>query len=235
MTSEDDSTLKQALVRAGEKYRDRTTLRAAVQAIPYVGGPIDTLLSGHAGRRQEARFASFLDDLDNRLRRIEDQPKIEETDEFFDLILDVFERVIRSRSRAKRERFAQIIVNQVQGGRDWDTAGEVVRLLDGLSDIHMEVLREALSAPPCDSPFDGLNVISLAVDDLAGDDIIRPTKLKEALPGYSAIALRMACSELVARGLLHDEGIGRWDFGALQYLVPTDLARWFVRQVSGDT
>jgi hypothetical protein len=234
MAGEKDTTLKQALARAGERYRDRTTLRAAVQAIPYVGGPIDTLLSGHAGKRQEQRFSSFLDDLDKRVRRIEGLPKLEETDEFFDLMLDVFERVVRSKSRAKRERFAQIIVNQLQGSRDWDTAGEVLRLVDELSDIHLEVLREALSAQPCGAPFDGLRVISLAVDDPAGDSIIKPTKLRDVLSGYSDIALRMACSELVARGLLHDEGIGRWDLGALQYLLPTELAHWFASQISED-
>jgi hypothetical protein len=40
------------------------------------------------------------------------------------------------------------------------------------------------------------------------------------------ISLRLACSELVARGLLHDEGVGRWDSTAMTYFIATDLAAW---------
>lgn len=42
----------------------------------------------------------------------------------------------------------------------------------------------------------------------------------------------MACAELTAKGLLHDEGIGRWDTGSMMYFVPTDLAEWLSGWIS---
>lgn len=226
--------LKKALTKAGEKYCGRTSLRAAVQAIPYVGGPLDTLLSGHAGKIQEERFRSFLGELDARLRRIENLAGVEGDEQFFDLMLDVFDRAIRVRSKEKRARFAQIVVNQVRGSRDWNNAEEAVRILAGLSDLHIEVLREALAAQPCGPPFEGLRVVSLASKDLETESANKPLNLVAALPCYPHLALRMACSELAARGLLHDEGIGRWNLSALQYLIPTELASWFMEQLTSD-
>lgn len=229
-----DGPLKGALVKAGEKYRDRTSLRAAVQAIPYVGGPIDTLLSGHAGKIQEERFRSFMDDLDTRLRRLEGLAKVEGDEQFFDFMLNVFDSVLKARSEEKRARFAQIVTNQVKGDRDWEDADTAVRLLGDLSDIHVAVLRETLNAPLCGPPFENMRVISLAAQELEPETGNRPVMLVDALSGYSPLALRMTCSELTARGLLHDEGVGRWDLGTLQYLVPTELTSWFLKHLSSD-
>ncbi len=229
-----DGPLKGALVKAGEKYRDRTSLRAAVQAIPYVGGPIDTLLSGHAGKIQEERFRSFMDDLDTRLRRLEGLGEVEGDERFFDFMLNVFDGVLRARSEEKRARFAQIVANQVQGGRDWEDADTAVRLLGDLSDIHAAILREASNAPLCGLPFENMRVISLAAQEIEPAAGNRPVMLFDALSDYSPLALKMACSELTARGLLHDEGIGRWSLGALQYLVPTELTSWFLKHLSND-
>jgi hypothetical protein len=50
---------------------------------------------------------------------------------------------------------------------------------------------------------------------------------------YSTVALRLACSELTARGLLRDEGVGRWDAIAMNYFVSTDLATWLQNWLIG--
>jgi hypothetical protein len=56
--------------------------------------------------------------------------------------------------------------------------------------------------------------------------------LSEALPQYSDAVLHMACSELMAKGLLRDEGIGRWDAEAMQFVGPTALAGWLQEWVA---
>lgn len=227
--------LKDALTRAGEKYRDLVALRAAVQAIPYIGGALDTLLSGHAGKIQEERFQSFLVDLDSRLRRLENVGEVEPDEEFLDFMVIVFDGVLRSKSKEKRARFARIVANQVQTKRDWEEADTAVRLLTELSDIHVAVLREALNAPVCGPPFEGLRVIALVEKPLSHEQRERPIVLTEVLPEYTHLALKMACAELTARALLHDEGIAHWDTGALDYLVPTDLASWFIDWLSDES
>jgi len=235
--AEQDKTarIKSALTKAGEKYRDRISLRTAVQAIPYIGGALDTLLSGHAGKIQEARFQSFLEELDSRLHRLENIAEVEPDEEFFDFMLNVFDGVLRSKSKEKRAHFASIVANQVKNKREWGEADTAIRLLMELSEIHVVVLREALNAPVCGPPFDGLRVISLVEQPLGEKNGKRPLALTEVLPEYTNLALRMACSELASRALLHDEGISHWDIGALEYLVTTNLASWFIDWISNET
>jgi|GEM_PF-5123975 len=53
-------------------YNRWVPLRAAMQLLPGLGGAIDTLVSGYAGKIQEQRVQSFLTVLDSRLRELPD-------------------------------------------------------------------------------------------------------------------------------------------------------------------
>jgi len=147
-------------------------------------------------------------------------------DAFVDLMLTTFEVVSRARSDAKRNRFANIVSRQVVEAQPWEDAEMAVRLVSELEEIHIEVANTAHSAPICKKVFGGLRVVTLAASSNQDSTGNSPLLLSAALPHYSSAALRMACAELTAKGLLHDEGIGRWDMGAMQYFVTTDLASW---------
>lgn len=99
-----------------------------------------------------------------------------------------------------------------------------MRLLSDLEDLHIEIIATALNAPTAEGAFSGLRVISLVAKPVDGEKQNAPLYLLGLFPNYGAAALRMACAELTAKGLLHDEGIGRWDMGPMVYFVPTDLA-----------
>jgi hypothetical protein len=43
--------------------------------------------------------------------------------------------------------------------------------------------------------------------------------------------IRLVCAELVALGLLHDEGVGRLSTPAMEYFVATDISRWFMKWI----
>lgn len=103
------------------------------------------------------------------------------------------------------------------------------RLLADLEDIHMSLLGAALAAPEGMNAFAGVKVIALKTQpgETLLDGLSAPL-LNELGNEYSLISLRLACSELVARGLLHDEGVGRWDTVAMSYFVATDLATWLM-------
>lgn len=217
-----------AVAKAAQQYSEQTALRAAIQLIPYVGGAIDTLVTGKATQIQMQRIEYFLHELRARLERVEMIKANVDDDAFMDLMLTTFEKVSRARSADKQSRFANIVSRQVVEAQSWEDAEMAVRLVSELEDIHIEVANTALSAPPCDKAFEGLQVVTLTPSsnqdrDLAGNS---PLLLSDALPHYSSAALRMACAELMAKGLLHDEGVSRWDMGAMQYFVATDLARW---------
>ena len=60
-----------AISKLQQRYVDVVTLRACVQAIPYIGGSLDTLLAGRATQIQLQRVEKFASDLAHRLASVE--------------------------------------------------------------------------------------------------------------------------------------------------------------------
>lgn len=232
MNAKADSTSTTPLSKLRQQYADIVVLRASVQAIPYVGGSIDTLLSGRSAQIQLERVEKFTHDLADRLATIESSSANVNDEAFADLVLRTFEAVARTRSDQKRSRFAEIISKQIAKSTPWEEPENAVRLLSDLEDIHIEIIGAALGAPVSEGSFSGLRVISLAAQPIDSEKQNSPVSLLTSMPCYGTAALRMACAELVAKGLLHDEGIGRMGVGSMTYFVPTDLAEWFSSWVS---
>lgn len=224
--SEKIETLMPIIRKAAERYAETTTLRAAVQAIPFIGGSLDALIGGEGQKIQQRRVAHFISELDARLRKIEDPRSELSEEDLFDLMLATFERVAKARSESKRIRFAQVISKQVAAGGTINDAETAIRLIGELEDIHIAVLNTALHAPLAPSPFDGLRIVTIARSPVFGTDGSTPPKLQDVFANYPESMLRLVCSELVAKGLLRDEGIGRWDTKGMEYFVPTELAGW---------
>lgn len=227
MNAKTDSNSATAISKLQQKYADIVVLRASVQAIPYIGGPLDTLLSGRTAQIQLERVEKFTHDLADRLATVESSATNFNDEAFADLVLRTFEAVARTRSDQKRSRFAEIIAKQVAKSMLWEEPENAVRLLSDLEEIHIEIIATALNAPVSEGPFAKLRVISLAARPIDSDEKNSPVSLLTSFPSYGTAALRMACAELVAKGLLHDEGIGRLGVGSMTYFVPTDLAEWF--------
>jgi hypothetical protein len=219
--------VKAAVDRAVERYASADTLRVAAQLVPVVGGAIDTILSGRGSRLQFARLERFIGQLHDRLLHVEAGSINVDSDDFVDFMITCLEKASRARTPEKSQRFAEIVVTQVSEVRPWDEADMATRLLADLEDIHMSILSAALAAPEGMNAFGGVKVVALKSQ--AGEtllDGLSAPLLNELGNQYSLISLRLACSELVARGLLHDEGVGRWDTTAMTYFVATDLATW---------
>lgn len=215
-----------------QRYSDIVILRASVQAIPYIGGSLDTLLSGRAAQIHLERVEKFASDLAHRLAAVESAVANLNDEAFADLMLSTFEEVARTRSDQKRSRFAEIITNQIAKPTSWEEPENAVRLLSDLEDIHIEIIEASLHAPAAEGAFANLRVISLNTEPIDSGMQNAPISLLTSFPRYGGAALRMACAELTAKGLLHDEGIGRWDMGAMKYFVPTDLAEWLSGWIS---
>jgi hypothetical protein len=224
--------VKAAVDRAVERYASEDTLRVAVQLLPVVGGAIDTILSGRGSRLQFARLERFIGQLHARLLHVEADSINVDSDEFVDFMVTCLEKASRARTPEKSQRFAEIVATQVSEVRPWDEADMATRLLADLEDIHMSILSAALAAPEGMNAFAGVKVVALKSH--AGEtllDGLSAPLLNELGNQYSLISLRLACSELAARGLLHDEGVGRWDSTAMTYFVATDLATWLANWI----
>lgn len=224
------------LTKYSRSYSENHYLRAIVQAIPEVGGAIDTILSVKGVEYQKRRLESFLQELSERLEQLELRVQIlpEDEEPFYDFIITTLEGVTRTRSQKKRSRLAALVTHQLQEKRSWDEAEVATDLLISLREPHIEILHEALNAPICGSPFEGLRVVTLSNAPFGEDGETKPLQLKEKLGGYSISAIRLFCSELVSRSLLHDEGVGRLNAKAMDYFVPTDLAEWFINWLGSE-
>ena len=224
--------IKKALEKASSAYGEKTSLRASIQVIPYVGSALDTLFSGKGAKIQQQRVEVFLAELDERLRKLEGFTDLEPTGELLDLFTNVLDGVVKTRSSVKQKYFASVVSNRVSSSGNWEEAETAARLLKDLEEMHIRVLTFSMSAPVSNSPFDGLRVVTIS-DNPHGDvGQQRPTSLVQAFPEYSVGALRMVCSELVSKSLLYDEGVGRMDTKAMEYFVATDLAKWFISWIT---
>ncbi|MGB5082179.1 MAG: hypothetical protein WBO23_15725 [Burkholderiales bacterium] len=54
------------IAKAREKYSEGVTLRAVMQAIPYIGSSLDTLLAGKAAQIHLERVENFAGELHRR-------------------------------------------------------------------------------------------------------------------------------------------------------------------------
>lgn len=236
------------LQTTSEKYSEETSFRALIQVIPVVGGSLDTLMAGQGTTIQKQRIESFLRDLERRMTLVESAPAVQPTEELFDLMMNAFDSVVRTRSEKKRKRFASLVANQVSMRKDWEDVDTALRLVDELTDLHIEILTIARNAPISDATrFQGLKIISLFDEyDNFKDGGERdmgyecgavsyrnePPNLVKYLPKYSYNVLRMACSELVSHSLLYDVGIGLSYEKPLTYLQPSNLTEWLFSWIS---
>lgn len=218
---------KEIIENASTTYVQRTKTRAAVQAIPYIGGPLDTLLAGRGTKIQNERLEHFLSELSSRLNNLELAPNIDE-DALFDFAMEAIEKAVKTRSKEKRELFAKIMASQVTNPEEIEYAEMALRIVDELDPIHFKILKQALSAPECGSPFIGLKIVMAKSAGIAEDsgNYHRPLILKDKLQEYPIEAIQYAISELMSKGLLHDEGVGRRNTNAMEYFIATDTARW---------
>ena len=116
----------------------------------------------------------------------------------------------------------------MQQRQDWDEAEAAVRILGELTETHVGILSLTLNAPLGEEAFAGLRIVCVNEKEMKDEKIAKAFELAKALPNISPVALRLYLSELVAKGLLHDEGIGRLGMKAMEYFTPTDLTTWFV-------
>lgn len=234
MSNQPDNA-KELIQQAAEKYSDITALRAAVQLIPYIGGTLDTLIGGEGQKIQQRRIAHLIDELDKRLINIEAPQHAIANEDLYDLMVSTFERVVKTRSETKRARFAQVVSNEIAHARNIDEAETAVRLVSELDDLHVCVLNTAIHAPFGAGSFGNVRVITITPHNkVPATTATSSTALTKIFPNIPEHMLRLICSELASKGLLKDEGIGRFDTQGMEYFVATDLAAWLFTWIESD-
>ena len=221
--------------KLSSRYGDMTPVRAIIQSIPYAGAALDTLLASSGQKWKTERVEHFLSVLEEKMAQVSEQPKISDlatNEEMYDLIHYILDQITKTRSCDKRRRFAGIVQKQIIEDLDWAEPESAAQLLAELSDIDLQVLVLIAEAPECGEPFGGLRIAFLDEETPRSDGISResfhPLNLLEALPRLSNLAIRMACSRLAARGLIRDDGIGRFGGIPMRFFVANSSAYWFL-------
>lgn len=128
-----------------EKYEENNVLRALVNLIPNIGGSLDILLSIKGSKWREERLKTFLIDLDTRIGEIENEEiidKISQSEEFYDLIVQSMNSVIKTRHQKKIECYANILVNSLISSKSKISSELFIATLDIITIDEIEYLTE---------------------------------------------------------------------------------------------
>lgn len=225
---------KSLATNISEEYGNQTWVRAIIQAIPYVGGSLDTLISAQGQKWRDERVQHYVRELATNISGL--QEKFNELvskspEETYDLIRSHIEHVDRTRSEIKRKRFANILLNQVDRYSDWDEPDTATRLLRNLTDLHIILLKDICSAPICDSPYGGLRVSVIEPLAVKEKGNVTFNVLTEQFKGIAPDQLRLLVIELLSSGLIKDEGVGRFGAAAMEKFSPLPTGDWFLSWV----
>ncbi len=209
-------------------YETSTLLRTLIQLIPSIGSSTDFLISKAAQDYVRKRHAAFFLDIHNRLNHLETMPNIN-NEHLFDLINQAYSDVLKTHSIKKIHRFSKIISDFIVGDILWDEAETLNKLINDLSDTHVEILLFATRTPKSKS-FDNLPVFYISKPNEVIESASPPI-VSDNFPNLSSEAMRMFCSELISRNLLYNEGNSRPFLGGKNVMRKTELADWFLTKV----
>lgn len=102
--------------RGAEWYTDKSILRAIINTIPYIGGPIDVFISTEGQNIIQRRICDFIEQLRLELKDVKEEQVNKDflnSEEFFDMIVAAFESASRTKEIEKINLYAKIIKNSV--------------------------------------------------------------------------------------------------------------------------
>lgn len=97
-------------------YSQKTTLRAVISSIPWIGSPLDLVLSSEGQKIVQARVMQMLKDLEREMGGMQESmvdKRYLGSEEFFDLILKAIEAAARTREREKIRIYARVLKGAV--------------------------------------------------------------------------------------------------------------------------
>ena len=142
-----------------------------------------------------------------------------ESEAFGDLLESILRRVIMTRSEQKRVRFRQVLLREILAPRATDLQELFLDLIAELEEQEVEMLREYRAAA---------EIAAQRSEEDSQVPLAGAFRTAEHF-GMDEAAYQIARDHLGARGLLFDDGMGRWDASARQFYEITELGLAFLR------
>jgi hypothetical protein len=133
-----------SLEKAGQMYAENTALRAAVIAIPYIGGSIDILFSGKAQRIMEQRILGQLGQLKLEIGSLREEMidrDFVDSEEWYDLVVSCLEKASKTRDAEKIALYASILRGAATAGVEKVNLDEYMAVLSELSVHELKLAR----------------------------------------------------------------------------------------------
>lgn len=137
-----------------EKYSDNPILRTLVSLIPNIGGALDILLTEKGAKWRAERLFKLLSELDCRIGNLEKEDGLNlkikeelESEEFYDLLIQALNSVIRTRNTQKISCYANILFNHIINTESKQFSSElIIATIDNLTLYEIEYLSELFNS-----------------------------------------------------------------------------------------
>ena len=136
-----------------EKYPDNYKLRALISLIPNIGGALDILLTEKGSKWREERIVEFLSKLESRIENLESEistkafDDLKNSEETYDLLIQSFNSVIRTRHSQKISCYANILINHITNPQQNKFSSELMlSVLDSLTIEEIEYVSGLFNA-----------------------------------------------------------------------------------------
>ncbi len=124
-------------------YESQPWMRAIVQAVPWAGGSVDTLLAWRAIYLNKQRVEELFSNISERLSNIEESTLNEDflqSEEFFELLRSCIDVVSRTASEYKRNYVADFLAGTIKRSEIHDLSLQIAEDLRVLQDLHLHIL-----------------------------------------------------------------------------------------------
>lgn len=125
-------------------YEDNAIARVIVNAIPYIGGSVDVLLTQRWSRIRQQRIDDLLEKISVELSEIKETAVTKETlesEEFYDLVFQIASNAISSRCGETRVGYARVIKTALNKEETFTNLEDIVRQIAGLTEKDLLYLK----------------------------------------------------------------------------------------------
>lgn len=221
--------IKHMLGDFSSAYSCNFAARVATNVIPGIGSIADTAIMHVANKNQGERIEKVFKKMQDKVEKLEHISIDFHDPTFADYVIDICHKAQRARTDAKLDRFASSFSYQCEKSEPWDDAFAINRLIDQLDEVHIAILSAAINVDPCKVASSGKPLKIIATDTHDSEGV---HDLFALLPEYSKESLILGCNDLVAHGLVYDEGSNRIGHFAKEWISPSSITYWFIDRIA---